>query len=264
MRAGITSALVGAIGAIALAGAVVLAEAPKAPLPKSPSPSPAPREPPPSERFERDMVMRLHMHENFDLLRAIERLLIRGKLEEAARFATAISEVSDSPAHGPWAAAAVLVRDRAAAVGRATTIDQACRLEAKLAAACGGCHIESSVTPEFRSYPPPPPDRDAVEARMARHRWAADRLWEGVVGGADEPWQAGLDVLAATPIDWGGRTSERIKLGRELQRLADQARKRKLRDLELRATSYGELLATCAACHTLKPTPPPVTPPRKP
>lgn len=32
---------------------------------------------------------------------------------------------------------------------------------------------------------------------MARHLWATDRLWEGMVGGDDDAWRDGLDVLAA-------------------------------------------------------------------
>jgi cytochrome c553 len=256
---------------VAAVGAIGLADAPKPglpkpkaplkePAPKPPGPKqPAPKEAPPAERFEHDMMLRMHMHENFDLLRAIERLLIRGKLEDATRFATAISDVPDAPAHGSYAAQAVLVRDRAAAVARATTVDQACKLEAKVAAACGGCHVEAGVVAEFRAYPPAPPDVQTLDGRMARHRWAADRLWEGVVGAADEPWNAGLDVLASAPFDWGDRAKERATLAGDLQRLADAARKRKVGDsLDNRATSYGEMLATCAACHTLKPaTPPP-------
>ncbi len=258
-----------AFAGLAGLGALGLADATKpVPAKSKPKPGPAakapPTELPPTERFERDVMLRLHMHDNFDLLRAIERLLIRGKLEEAARFATAIAEVPDSPAHGSYASQAVLVRDRAAAVARATTVDQACKLEAKLAAACGGCHVETSVAPEFRAYPAAPPDVQTVEGRMARHRWAADRLWEGIVGGADEPWRAGLDVLAAAPFDWGDRAKERATLARDLQRLAATARKRKVADtLDNRATSYGEMLSTCAACHTL-PAGAPASSPKKP
>ena len=81
------------------------------------------------------------MHANFDLLRAIERLLIVGKLDEAKRFAAAISEAPHAPSHGPWAAHVVTVRDRAAALARATTLEQACRLEVTLAGACAACHV---------------------------------------------------------------------------------------------------------------------------
>ncbi|HWU86741.1 MAG TPA: hypothetical protein VN253_05685, partial [Kofleriaceae bacterium] len=106
-------------------------------------------EPPPPQRFERDMVLRLHMHENFDLLRAIERLLIRGRLEEAKAFAAAISEAPDEPGLGAWTTHAVAVRDRAAALARAATVDEACGREAKLAAACAGCHVDAGVSPEL-------------------------------------------------------------------------------------------------------------------
>ena len=90
-------------------------------------------EPPPSKRFERDMMVRLHMHESFDLLRAIERLLIRGRLDEAKVFAAAIAEAPDEPGLGPWTRQAIAVRERAAALARATTIAEACQRDPVLA-----------------------------------------------------------------------------------------------------------------------------------
>jgi cytochrome c553 len=195
------------------------------------------------------------MRANFDLVRAIERLLIIGKLDEAKRFAGAISEAAEAPAHGAWAAHVVGVRDRAAALARADSIEQACRLDAALAGACAGCHVEVGVSPAFREFPVPP-DKDDVDARMLRHRWAADRMWEGIIGGATEPWLAGLDVLAAPPLDWGPPSSDRAIHARTLQRLADQARKHKASTIETRTKAYGEMLAACAACHTKKPAQP--------
>ncbi len=211
---------------------------------------------PPPDPIDGDTMMRLHMHASFDLIRAIERLLIRGKLDDARRFAATISEPADAPAHGPWASQVLLVRDRAAAVARATTVAQACQLEARLAAACGGCHVETAAAPRFRTYPAAPPDVAAVGARMARHRWAADRLWEGIVGGAEAPWRAGLEVLAAAPLAWDDATPARAQLARQLQRDAAQARERVPgASLDARASAYGDMLAVCAACHTWKPAP---------
>jgi cytochrome c553 len=209
-------------------------------------------EPPPEQRFEHDMLVRFHMHQNFDLLRAIERLLIRGKLEEARGLADAIAMVPDEPAHGPWAAQAVVVRDRAAVLARAASIPEACAREASVAEACATCHQDLGVSPEFRDHPPAPPDKPTLAARMLRHRWAADRLWEGLVGAADEPWQAGLDIIAASPLDASQLGAERLALARQLQRQADQARRSKSARPSERAVAYGELLATCAACHTAK------------
>jgi len=220
----------------------------------NPSLADAPRgepEEPAPKRFEQDMMLRFHMHENFDLVRAIERLLIRGKLDEAKRFASSIAEAPDEPGLGSMTAHAIVVRDRAAALARAPTVDEACRLEAKLAAACAGCHVDAGMTPQLREFPPAPVDRPTVDARMARHRWAADRMWEGIIGGADEPWRAGLDVLAAAPLDGKEISAARVPFGRELKRLVDEARRRKRTDsLVDRATAYGEILATCAGCHT--------------
>jgi cytochrome c553 len=209
---------------------------------------------PPSVRFEHDMIVRFHMHENFDLLRAIEKLLIRGRLEEARAFARAIADAPDEPGLGVWSPHAALVRERAAKLATARGVDEACRGAAQLANACAGCHGESGASPEFRSPGQIPPDRPTIEARMARHLWATDRLWEGIVGGADDAWRAGLDVLSTTPLPASELSGEQSTLGRKLQRIADQARSRRATDTaQDRARSYGEILVTCSGCHAAAP-----------
>ncbi|HEU4726389.1 MAG TPA: hypothetical protein VFT22_00805 [Kofleriaceae bacterium] len=201
------------------------------------------------------MMLRYHMHSSLDLVRAIERLLIRGSLEEARTLASAIAEAPAEPDLGAWAIQATTVRDRAAAVAAAPGLDEALRREVRLAEACADCHVETRVQPEFRTTPALPPDRDTVPARMARHRWAADRLWEGVIGADDVPWRAGLAVLAAAPLRWP-ELGERKGFARSLQQLADQARQRQATDsIAERARLYGEMLVVCAACHTSKPAP---------
>ena len=208
----------------------------------------------PDQRFEHDMMVRFHMHENFDLLRAIEKLLVHGKLDEARTLAKSVAYAPDEPGLEPFARRAATVRERAAAVANAPSLDEALRREAKLAQACAECHADAGVLPEFREPPRVPPDKPTIEARMTRHLWATDRLWEGVVGDSNEAWRAGLDVLAATPLPWSTADSDRVALARQLQRLADQARQTQGADrLDERARLYGEILVTCAACHTAKP-----------
>ena len=99
------------------------------------------------------MMLRYHMHQNFDLVRAIERLLIRGKLDDARKFATSISWAADEPAHGPWATHAATIREQAAAIARAKTIDEAIAKTAKLGATCGNCHAEAGASPQFEILP---------------------------------------------------------------------------------------------------------------
>jgi len=203
----------------------------------------------PPQRFERDMMMRFHMHASFDTARGIERLLIRGKLDDARYFAQLLATEPDVPGLAPWAKQIALVRERAAAVAAAPGIDEACRREARLAEACAGCHADASAQPEFQPPPALPADQQTVAARMARHQWATDRIWEGMVGDAGDAWRAGLDVLAEAPLPWPKLGSDRMGLARRLQQLADQARHPAKDDLGERARLYGEILVTCAACH---------------
>lgn len=202
----------------------------------------------PKERFERDMMVRFHMHENLGLLRAVEKLLIRGRLAEATALARAIAVAPDEPGLGAYAPHAARVRELAAALGRATTVDEGCRRVARLGVACAGCHAETGVSPALSDPPTLPRDEPTVEARMARHVWATDRLWEAVIGGEDAPWKQGLDVLAAAPFPFRSSEDGRRAIGKQLQRVAISARA--IDKLEDRGRAYGELLGLCATCHT--------------
>lgn len=216
--------------------------------------------PPPPSRFEHDMMVRFHMHENFDLLRAIQKLLIRGKRDDAVALARAIAEAPDEQGLGELEPYAVRVRELAAALAQAPTIDEACTREARLAVACAGCHAETGVVPAMSTLPPLPADKPTFEARMARHMWATDRLWEATVGGGDEPWAKGLEVLAATPLPFPSAGDNRAGLAKQMQRLAKTALARKKTDtLADRGRSYGEILTVCATCHAATPSATPST-----
>ncbi|MEP6860317.1 MAG: hypothetical protein ABJE66_06845 [Deltaproteobacteria bacterium] len=189
----------------------------------------------------------MHMHENFGLVRAIEHLLVRGKLDDAKQLARGISQAPDEPGTSAWTIYATRVRDRAGAIANAATVDDAVHAVARLGAACAECHTATGATPDLAVAPTAPADSDALAARMMRHRWAADRLWEGLIVPSDDTWNAGLDVLAAAPLPASELGKTREPLARKLQRTADRARTTKPQD---RAQVYGDMLATCAACHT--------------
>lgn len=115
-------------------------------------------EPTPNERSERDTMMRLHMHENFGVLRAMERSLVHGKIDEAHDLAGAIAHAPDEPGTAAWVVQIKRVRERAAALAKTTSVNDALREEAWLAATCGGCHVDSGA-PEFSTPPPVAADR---------------------------------------------------------------------------------------------------------
>ncbi len=199
-------------------------------------------------------MVRFHMRENFGLLHTMQKFLVRGQLDDAKRLAAAMTQAPDEAGLQPWAADATRVRERAAAIAGARNVDDALRAEARLAEACAGCHVEAGVQLAFEQPRAVPPDRPTVEARMARHVWASDRIWEGMLGNVDEPWRTGLDVLAAAPLPTGELGKERAVIAKRFQRLAVDARNQNgAYALSSRAQAYGEILVQCAACHMATP-----------
>ena len=84
---------------------------------------------------------------------------------------------------------------------------------------------------------------------MARHAWAVDRLWEGMIGGGDHRWELGVAALGDTPLPFSPRSDAPI-LAARLQRLAKRAHAMRMGEtLDDRMRTYGEILVTCAACH---------------
>jgi cytochrome c556 len=212
----------------------------------------APSRDKPEERtFEEGMMLRFHMHENYGIARGLERLLLRGRLDDAKPLAAAIGEAPDAPGMGAFAKQSAEVRRRALDLSRAKTVGEAFRLEGKLLEACASCHVHLGVVPELASVPLPS-DLDTIEARMARHLWAADRLWTGIVADSQEAWTNGLDVLASGSRIWPDLKADKAPLARQMQRTADTARRVKKSTIAARATTYGELLSTCASCHTAR------------
>lgn len=204
----------------------------------------------PAARAGDEIGVRFHMYRGFDLARAIERLLVRGAIDDARALAAALAAMPAPPPVEAWARQIALVTDRAAALAAAPGLDEACRRAARLAEACAGCHAATGATPAFDAPPGAPADHPTLAARMARHRWAADRIWEGVIGNAERPWRAGLEVLATTPLPFSRLDADRTALASGLQQLASRARAEARAATSARARLYGELLVTCAACHS--------------
>jgi hypothetical protein len=121
------------------------------------------------------------------------------------------------------------------------------------AASCGTCHQALERGPRFR-VGNDAPDGESQEAMMIRHLWAADRMWEGLVGPSDESWIAGAEAMAETQpalarvfrASTKGMGSEPFlnevnSLAREAINATGQAE---------RGEIYGRMLDTCNRCHT--------------
>lgn len=208
-------------------------------------------QPPEPTRFDRPEMVRFHMRRHFDDLRQVERLLLAGKLDEARARAYLLTQPATDPGMAPWSAEIEDVRTAARSLAALPGIDEGLRREARVAEACAYCHVRTQNLPVFPELAAAPHDTGAREARMARHQWAADRLWEGIVGGGKTQWRAGLDVLATTPLPFPP-TTDAPALAKRLQDLARTALEKHVDGSETlaeRARLYGEMLVTCAACH---------------
>ncbi|HEX8112986.1 MAG TPA: hypothetical protein VF516_34880 [Kofleriaceae bacterium] len=198
---------------------------------------------------DHEATVRSHMREHYDLFSAIQHVVIRNDLDTTRALARSIGHAPAGPGLDRWATQAALARARAAELAAAPGTDEACRRTARLAEACARCHIDAGVVPMFGS-PPPLPGEAADKDRMALHLWAAERLSEGMIGGVNDSWLAGLDALAKAPAPWSVLDADRAALATRMQRIAEQVHKQTAStDLAGRARGYGEILVTCAACH---------------
>ena len=138
---------------------------------------------------------------------------------------------------------------------RAPDTESGASAVARVGAACGSCHKTVNGGPRYTSVPNPPAGESDVANRMMRHRWAADRLWEGLVGPSDALWQAGAALLRDAPLFTDALTHDVAqyepvtKLAWEVHEIGALANT--AREQSRRAELYGELLATCATCHNL-------------
>ncbi|HEU4611075.1 MAG TPA: hypothetical protein VFS15_03315 [Kofleriaceae bacterium] len=184
--------------------------------------------------------VKYHMRQRFSDLRTIERMLVAGKLDDARALAyMLVRPIASAPKSRELDLAT-------GALGNARTLAQAIHAEVRIATACAHCHVATQNVPVFPIPPQAPPDHPDIAAQMARHQWAADRLWEGVVGASDEHWQAGLYVIATSPLRAIGDHKD---LAVRLQQIARQALDQPASTLDARADTYARLLLTCAGCH---------------
>lgn len=214
---------------------------PSTDVPAAPEPAPA---------LQRADIVRYHMRLHFDDLRSIEHYLVDGKLSEGTSLAFMLTNPEKDAGLLPWARQTRELVDTATKLSNAKSLDEALRLEVRVAVACAKCHDDAKPTAVFPMPGRPPlSDYTSQTVRMDRHRWATDRMWEGLVANSEDHWRAGLAVLAETPLPFSVTT--------DAPALATALQKRAMRTLlepapataEERGRMYGEMLVTCAACH---------------
>jgi len=195
------------------------------------------------------------MHEHFDHVTAIMAAVVVGETETVAERADGLAlrtTVPDYPKS--WQPHVEQMLREADQLREVNSLPEAAASAARLAAACGNCHLETGATPQFGDVMLPSDD-ESLSGRMERHQWAAERMWEGIVGPSDASWEQGTSVFVGAPgcgAEFGddaegqrmGALCEQVNvLGRRAAAAADG---------DARRLVYGEFLATCSACHTAR------------
>lgn len=195
-----------------------------------------------------------HMQEHFTQAVALRDAVIDGDLtaaQEPARWMAEHQMEGGTPeGWGPY------VAEMQAAAGGAVgsmELDAAASAAGTMAAQCGTCHQAQGAMIDV-SIGEPPAAEPGTEAHMARHLWAMERLWDGLVTPSDAAWAAGAGVLADEPLA-GSSFSDNPQLQAELAELAGRihtlgAEAATAAELGTRGELYGQMLATCAPCHT--------------
>ena len=199
-----------------------------------------------------DAGTRVHMQEHLVCINAINEALLDGDLDGLREPAIWLAD------HEPLADVDLLyepfllaLRKHARAIATATDVPTAAEAAARIAVDCGNCHRATHVVPDF-GHSPTPPEWDDMASHMQRHRWAVDRLWEGLTGPSDVGWRRGSRMLAEAPLlgtdpGWDETQASSDAWARRVHELGRDAAS--ALTPEARIVVYRKIISACAGCH---------------
>lgn len=192
------------------------------------------------------------MRDHFKSGVLIRDALIAGDLALAQWNATWLAEHEPDPGIESWSPLMTDLRARARKIAEAPDLATAAAATAGLALECGRCHKANGASPRFVESDP----RVAASGprpHMLEHQWAAERMWEGLIGANETTWNRGVTGLAVAPLGQdeiftNATATERIAaLAADVHTLGADGKR--VQSWPERATVFGHLLATCATCH---------------
>ena len=191
---------------------------------------------------------RIPMAEHFVQAEEIRDAVIAGRLDEVRAPASWLLEnitAEDMPVR--WRAHVPKVRRSAKRILEAEELAEAGAGAAELAAACGDCHEDIGVRMKAPQRPSPLQD-DTTFAQMNRHAYAAQRMWDGLVGPLDDAWSEGATMMRDSPLHGDAAPEPILAIAADTHALATSAVDMAGRQ---RAEVYGEIVVRCAACHVV-------------
>ena len=133
----------------------------------------------------------------------------------------------------------------------AKTIDTGAQALADVGRACATCHKKLGG-PKLTVGEPPAPGSGA-KPHMARHHWAAARLWDGLMAPSLEAWTKGAEVFMDAPLEPEAVAGPR-SVSPEVNELAKRAHAfgqeaHSAKNTTERAKAVADVYATCVGCH---------------
>jgi cytochrome c553 len=143
------------------------------------------------------------------------------------------------------------MREKAGDFGEATTLTEASESFAGMLNHCGECHTAIDGGPEFAT--PPLEEGDEIATQMMRHRWAIERMWEGIVSRDEEIYVAGAEILEDVrlrPEELPQGVVEPERIDAIIEHVHEEgAAAKESAEWPERTEHFGRLIATCATCH---------------
>jgi hypothetical protein len=212
----------------------------------------------PSQEADPDDVSKvaIHMHEHLARITTIKSFIIMGRLDGVREPATWLADHKTAkglPANfKPYVE---LMRSDAREIARASDLKSAAKSVTRMARTCGNCHSINEIKLEF-GFDTMPADWADTVSLMQRHQWAADRLWEGLIGPSDAAWSRGTNMLVDVPLRPNYATDESLndEDSDEIDRVAHSVHVLgghglNAKTLDARSELFSELLVLCADCH---------------
>lgn len=186
------------------------------------------------------------MAQHYSQVHDIQRALINGNIAGARPGARWLSEHRGEEYGAAAGPSLEMMRNDATILLRQNDILPASRILGRMGVACGDCHLALDIKVAFTLEEPP--TSSAIPAtQMARHAWAMDRLWDGLSYPSDAAWKAGAGALTTMPVNFGNN-EQANRLAARIHDLSGQAAV--ATTPKERADTYGDLLETCALCHS--------------
>jgi len=194
-----------------------------------------------------------HMHQRFTAARRLELAVVHGDLEGAHADAGELAGTDEPEALASWQPYVASIRDAARQIEVAPSVVGAARLTATLGRRCARCHEATRARIVFPAEPAPAADPKLV-VQMVGHQWAAEQLWQGLIGPSDARWRAGARSLAGAPLDIVAQAvtpSSELDID-DVARIRLYARRAEaVGAQDARADLFGAMLGTCTHCHAL-------------